>query len=774
MKNFLLLPILLTSLSLHGQKGATPVMSPLEAGRGVTRAVVIGISDYQDPAIPDLRFADKDAEAFVQWLKSPAGGSLPEDNMQVLLNERATLFQFVVALDWLMEHSKEGDQVIIYFSGHGDIDAKLIGQPGFLLMWDTPSRAYMAGAYGLIYFQIIITTLSEQNKAKVIVITDACHAGKLVGSSFGGAQITNANLAKQFANEVKILSCQPDEYSIEGEQWGGGRGAFSYHLVDGLYGMADRESDGVVTLSDIDRYLEDHVTKEVKPLQQTPMIVGSKSEQLTRVSPDVLAMWQKRKEGQPMQFKATEQRGLEDETLAKVDTNICKLYFAFKDALKSKVFLEPVGSCADAYYKKLMAVAELKPLYGAMTRNFAAALLDDSQQSINRFMQYDIREINIPHKKAIEKYEPYPRYLERAAELLGEQHYMYPMLQAYKHFFGGYNISVAFPRVENEAMGRQALSQFWKSLEWYPEFPLAYWSIAFIYTRNILQPDSAKYYLQQASRLAPNWAGPYTDLANILAEEGKLEEALVLLDTASMLDSNGTWISYGYVYSINNRRYEAEKMYLKALAVDSTEITALQNLGIIYLDSERYAEAEKVQLYALSLDSTSDWTYGCLGRVYRYLGRYDEAEKMFLKAIGLHSGVAWFFNNLGAVYLQQGKLEQAETALKKALELDSFHYIATQRLAIIKFRQGKVEEVRKVFEQLIKNYPDSQGYLHLGMSYILSAEGKMTEAAKWLELAIQHGMVYELIVRDVDLAPLRETTAYKALMRKHFPGKFKD
>ncbi|MBK7305024.1 MAG: hypothetical protein IPI90_17740 [Saprospiraceae bacterium] len=46
----------------------------------------------------------------------------------------------------------------------------------------------------------------------------------------------------------KILSCQPNEFSLEGEQWGGGRGVFSYHLVDGLFGLADRNNDGLITL----------------------------------------------------------------------------------------------------------------------------------------------------------------------------------------------------------------------------------------------------------------------------------------------------------------------------------------------------------------------------------------------------------------------------------------------------------------------------------------------------------------------------------------------
>lgn len=80
-----------------------------------------------------------------------------------------------------------------------------------------------------------------KKKTKIIIIADACHSGKLAGFSINGAQITNSNLARQIANEVKILSCQPNEYSLEGNQWGGGRGVFSYHLVNGLYGMADQD-----------------------------------------------------------------------------------------------------------------------------------------------------------------------------------------------------------------------------------------------------------------------------------------------------------------------------------------------------------------------------------------------------------------------------------------------------------------------------------------------------------------------------------------------------
>ena len=117
-------------------------------------AVVVGISDYQDPGIPDLRFADKDAEAFVNYLRSNAGGNLDHDHLKVLINQQATMAQFGIALDWLMESAKEGDKVIIYFSGHGDVEEKTLTQPGFLLCWDAPSRVYISGgAFALPMFK---------------------------------------------------------------------------------------------------------------------------------------------------------------------------------------------------------------------------------------------------------------------------------------------------------------------------------------------------------------------------------------------------------------------------------------------------------------------------------------------------------------------------------------------------------------------------------------------------------------------------------------------
>lgn len=58
--------------------------SGVDTGPGQTYAVV-----DQGEDIPDLRYADKDAEAFAEFLRSSCGDSLDEDHLKVLLNKEA-------------------------------------------------------------------------------------------------------------------------------------------------------------------------------------------------------------------------------------------------------------------------------------------------------------------------------------------------------------------------------------------------------------------------------------------------------------------------------------------------------------------------------------------------------------------------------------------------------------------------------------------------------------------------------------------------------------
>jgi protein O-mannosyl-transferase len=743
MKLYYLFLLILTNVCLFGQtKGASP-LSVVNGEQLVvknTYAVIVGISDYQDKDIPDLRFADKDAEAFANYLKSNAGGKLDNDHLKVLLNEKATVAQFAMALDWLMEVVKENDQVILYFSGHGDVEKRTITQPGYLLCWDAPSRVYLAGgALALPMFQDIITTLSSQNKAKVVVITDACRSGKLAGSSVGGSQITGANLAKQYSNEIKILSCQPNEYSIEGEQWGGGRGAFSYHLIDALYGMADNSNDLIVNLQEAGRYLEDHVSAEVAPVSQVPMVIGNRTDELSKVDPNLLASIKSGRLNQMSFLSSIDTRGIEEDVLALVDTSVRLTYQLFKQALNAKVFLEPVNACAEFYYTQLIGEPQLQILHSTIRRNYAATLQDGSQQWLNSFL----KDPKFLGKRNLELVRPYPVWVERAAELLGPKHYMYSNLRARQYFFEG-KIAAPLSLGPNKILGEKALAAFNTSLSWVPNQPHVLMRIGHIYQFMFQNVDSAEIYFIKASELAPNWVFPHTQLAGLyFTQKKEFKQALKHLEFAEKLDSNSVDVSYWFAryYTTLSDWKNAELAYKKCILLDVENPDFHTDLANILLVINRPTEAKRECESAIAMDSTDSEPWLTLGISLDRMNDKKGAEQAFLKSIRLDTTNAESYFNLAVHYSLELRNLEAERCYLKAIQIAPSFSAAFYNLACLKATTG---EIKSGFEYLEKSF-----------------------LSKFTDI--------EFAEEDPDLAPLRaQSDRWKAMMKKHFPDQFKD
>ena len=241
---------------------------------GVRRAVVIGVSKY--PTLPpnkQLEYAAADARAFQDYLKSPAGGSVPAENLQLLIDENATAGNIMNALAWLRLNSQEGDEAIIYFAGHGDTEMVTGGGVGFLLASDVNPALYVGG--GAISIDLLKAFLGGivSKGTTPLLITDLSRSGK-----------TTAALLEAWNNVTKIVSSAADESPYEGKQWGGGHGAFTYFLILGLQGLADNNVDGVVTLEELARFVDEHVGKETGG-HQNPQTSGNYRRILARVDP---------------------------------------------------------------------------------------------------------------------------------------------------------------------------------------------------------------------------------------------------------------------------------------------------------------------------------------------------------------------------------------------------------------------------------------------------------------------------------------------------------
>ena len=233
-------------------------------------ALVVGISDYKE--VHDLKYADNDANLMSKTL----GVMFPsqKDNIELLTNEKATHLNIILGIRKLVTNSKEGDLIIFYFSGQGDVvDDILEGETGFFLAHDaSKSRVYYPAGGGVEfnYVNKVFDFITDKG-AEVWLITDACHAGSLV--SHEGAVNTMATLSNGFKQTTKFISNSISELSFEDDNLK--QGVFTYFLVKAFLGSADiDEPKGNMNVDEINSYLKKEVRKFTHN-QQTPKVTSS-------------------------------------------------------------------------------------------------------------------------------------------------------------------------------------------------------------------------------------------------------------------------------------------------------------------------------------------------------------------------------------------------------------------------------------------------------------------------------------------------------------------
>ncbi|MCB9343476.1 MAG: tetratricopeptide repeat protein [Lewinellaceae bacterium] len=772
--------LLLPFLALAQEKGVVPSSSGQSTGIGTTRALVVGISDYQDPAIPDLRFADKDAEAFAGYLQSPSGGSVPEDHIILLTNERATNARMADALIWLLESSKPGDLAIIYFSGHGDVETITRFNRGYLLNYDSPPKIYMAGAFNIRDLQDIISTMSN-NKVQVLMISDACHVGKLAGADVGGTEATAQNLSQQFANEIKILSCQPNEFSLEGEQWGGGRGAFSYNLLDGLYGLADKNGNAEVNLFEIGRYLEDRVPEETAPSNQMPFTVGDRNAVIARVDAPSLARLQSEKKNSQAVFARIDSKGMEQQLLARADSSVQELYAAFNRAIAAKQLLEPSGTCAYDIYQKLLKVPDIEELQNLMRRNLSVALQGDAQQAVNAYLAGSPEELQRRYENE-QDYSRYPRYLEKACELLGPDHFYYKNLMAKRYYFEGLGMRLDAQHLQKNASYEKAIEKQKLALKYQESAPFILNELGVLHTL-LKKDDNAFEYYDKAIELAPQWALPYANYAVSLYYTGEIDKAIEYGQKAGALAAgnfpqiysflawiyanNWSWkdkrnwertateLQDNYQFEMNNTENTAQrrqrfttsiKLLHIAEAMDSSNTSVLFNLGWLYEQIGKRWLAVSYYRKVTETDPLNKWALISLGRA---LGDTKESEQCYLKVLFIDSTNAIAYSYLGRLYSSLGKPDQAIYFYRIGLSLNNWTtYIGLAEQYIVKnlLQTGETYLLKGILYNLGDNHPVH--FLRLGDLYREYLK-RYDVAADMYEMALELKPDYVLALKNL-------------------------
>ena len=241
-----------------GSRGVIPQRQSQQRVTGKRRALIVGVDEYQDRRIPQLRYATVDAMAFVGWLRSPASAA-NIDTMVILLNRDATRERVLDTYRALVEQTQENDELIFYFAGHGGVREIHNAIEGYLMPHDADSTNIARRGIALDDLNKEVSYLPGQSP--VLLILDACRSGNLFNSN----QMSRAaqNLGP---NIRRIVSSSGAQDSQEGDRWEG-HGAFTYFLLNGLYGLADADRSGNVTLAELGLWVVGQVSMETNQAQ---------------------------------------------------------------------------------------------------------------------------------------------------------------------------------------------------------------------------------------------------------------------------------------------------------------------------------------------------------------------------------------------------------------------------------------------------------------------------------------------------------------------------
>ena len=140
---------------------------------GDNHALVIGINNYKYH--PNLKTAVKDAKAVARLLKDKYFFS--KNKIVFLKNTEATKTNILKAFrDLVVQNVKKGDNVFIYYAGHGWFDDIL--ETGY---WVTSEATKDSGTFlenNIIYKYI--TALDKKGVQHVLMVSDSCFAGSFV------------------------------------------------------------------------------------------------------------------------------------------------------------------------------------------------------------------------------------------------------------------------------------------------------------------------------------------------------------------------------------------------------------------------------------------------------------------------------------------------------------------------------------------------------------------------------------------------------------------
>ncbi len=678
--------VLINSASLplfaQNSRGATPIEEKHTVGK--TYAMIIGISNYQ--YIPDLLYADQDALEFKEYLLSNKYSLCDSNNIEIFLNQQATKINILDALSSMFSRTNKGDKLYFYFAGHGDIEDMSQSENGLLLLQGAPEKNYFGLTDEVLQINQMVDYFGKLQERGVDVsyIIDACHSGKLVGGARGRNHTYNAIQNLYFGNSTLMLSCSANQLSLEGIEWGGGHGIFSYYLHQGLQGLADIDRDNTISLLELENYVKKNTYIESEK-KQTPVFLGDQNKILNQITDSLWLKTQLQKESIYSEYSTINFKGKEQLYLKDCDENNQKLYYASIELLNSN---QLTSLNTENAYSSCQKFIQSNPdnYLSSILRRKLITKLNQSFDSIVRPLIQGKKPIWTRPLISKAKTE-----IDSCLKLISKKHYLYPHILSRKYYLESiwcsYGININNYGPLDASPMKDCIYYLHLSRQLEPNAAYIYYSLGRAY-QTILNSDSSLVYLEKFARLIPN----------------------------SALAHNMLGISYG---DINQFRLSASEFH-KAILLDSSIMQSYANLIYIYTKLNLYDSAINLAIQALKLFPNFTGLKNNLTDLYLQTGKKTEALQLIEESLRSDSLNISTLLLKGEYYFRQSDFKQAESIFSRILSFKKDYKPAIYYLAKTYKSQKDFRKSIEVIRSLLSMDPDDvKSNYYLGEYYNL-------------------------------------------------------
>ncbi len=523
-----------------------------------TYAIVIGLSRYMDSTLTEISSAQRDAQAFAVWLQSRSGGAVPANQIVLLVNEQATLAQVIQAINDQSSKCMKGDQLLFYFSGYasGAVHSRYAYEEIFF--YDTPFSSGQSGSHQIVrQFSDLVRKMHRDFQYYGVLYP-------IPGEKFV-KEASRTELRKEvFDLQFSYTSTVTGADSIEEARLL--TKTLNHHLLDGLHGLADMDQNGEVQFKELRSYFESLHTGAETAKGSLFVAASGKKLRCAVAQQDLIGNHSKISDVRfPGIFYLD---GLEHETeiIQAQNDSIKKLYQDFLVALRLGQLMPPDAPNATLMYEQLIANPQIKELHNELRRRLIVRLLDESQQAINAYLNLDPSEW-MRRMYMQEKYLRYPKYIEKANQLLGNSNFMSVNLKSKQYYFEGLNKRFEAIAHKDSSLLRQALELQQKALDLESESAFIENEMGTIWS-NLKNGSEAIRHYERAMNISPAWSIPYVNMGIQL--KGSPNKALAYLQ--------------------------------KALQLNPASAFAYNNMGIVYMEQKQFELAEEALIQAITLE----------------------------------------------------------------------------------------------------------------------------------------------------------------------------